>query len=157
MPCYYLAAQVVTKGGFLLHICFNLHSKVNLPISEIQQTLKHCNNHITNVKKTTTLKPTMSKINHHPPTPKVFLFYMKHFYSVKPFRIWRLSKNQSPELWNPLLKMFDNYTFGGAAIANVALLISLLCHCREHYSYCKCTPNVFCHRASELTVHIISH
>lgn len=51
MSCYYLAAQVVTKGGFLLHICFNLHSKVNLPISEIQQTLKHRNNHIPNVKK----------------------------------------------------------------------------------------------------------
>lgn len=56
MSCYYLAAQVVTKLGFLLHICFSHHSKVNLPISEIQQTLKHCNNHIPNVKKNNNLK-----------------------------------------------------------------------------------------------------
>lgn len=66
MSCYYLAAQVVTKGGFLLHICFNLHSKVNLPISEIQQTLKHCNNHIPNVKKNN--NPKTYNVQNKPPS-----------------------------------------------------------------------------------------
>lgn len=106
------------------------------------------------LKKTTTLKPTMSKINHHPPTPKVFLFYMKHFYSVKPFRIWRLSKNQSPELWNPLLKMFDNYTFGRAAIANVALLISLqgALQLLQMHTQCVLSQSFWTHCAHYLTL-----
>lgn len=64
MLCYYLA---VTKGGFLLHICFSLHSKVNLPISEIQQTLQHCNNHIPNVKKKKN-NPKTYNVQNKPPS-----------------------------------------------------------------------------------------